>query len=217
MTYYDLSTQQPVGYTWLVEAYQLKTRPHWRQSFIKSNVQSRETLNRADHVQHNFRQSYAPENTILGHLEFALRYEGINLEILSRLFIQDGKTQLETALQKSTRTPILRRFSFLYEGLTNTQLNVPDTNKKRAICNLGLESFHSNSSSFLHQKPSSGWISLFSRGSPDYSPGWNFCICHTVLIQITTFRLLQQGRNVWPILHLAAPSTNTAAYLARLF
>ncbi len=144
MTYYDLSTQQPVGYTWLVEAYQLKTRPHWRQSFIKSNVQSRETLNRADHVQQNFRQSYAPENTILGHLEFALRYEGINLEILSRLFIQDGKTQLETALQKSARTPILRRLGFLYEGLTNTQLNVPDTNKKSAYIKLADNTLYVN-------------------------------------------------------------------------
>ncbi|BBE08427.1 Filamentation induced by cAMP protein Fic [Mycoavidus cysteinexigens] len=142
MNHYDKSTQQPAGYTWLVETYRLETRPHWCQSFIKRNIKSRETAQYTSHIQQNFRKDYAPQNTILGHLEFALRYEGINLEILSRLFTQDGKAQLEAALQNSPKSRILRRLGFLYEGLIGVQLSVPDIDKKSTYIKLADDKFY---------------------------------------------------------------------------
>jgi hypothetical protein len=74
-----------------------------------------------------FEPKYQPEDSLVGHLQFALRYEGINLEVLSLLFQQTGKDELNTWLRESPTSTYARRAGFLFEWLTSQmlELNVP--------------------------------------------------------------------------------------------
>jgi hypothetical protein len=68
---------------------------------------------------------HAPPATLDGHLTFALKYEGLDLTVLKRLFLAVGPAGIE-ALVRATPTGIYaRRIWFLYEWLTGTQLDLP--------------------------------------------------------------------------------------------
>ncbi len=76
---------------------------------------------------------HAPEETLLGHLEFALKWEGANLGVLKALFkvIEDQKI---IEMVRSTPTgSYTRRIWYLYEWLTGRQLDLPDPGKVRAV------------------------------------------------------------------------------------
>jgi hypothetical protein len=68
---------------------------------------------------------HAPEASLEGHLTFALKYEGLDLAVLKRLFLAVGD---ETIAQLVRRTPTgsyARRIWFLYEWLLGCELDVP--------------------------------------------------------------------------------------------
>jgi hypothetical protein len=76
---------------------------------------------------------HAPHPTLEGHLTFALKYEGLDLAVLKRLFIATGATPIE-ALVRATPTGIYaRRTWFLYEWLTGTRLDLPDATGGRYV------------------------------------------------------------------------------------
>lgn len=68
-----------------------------------------------------------------GHLEFALRHEGVNLSVLSALFRVVSKTELETWIGGSPGGASTRRIWFIYEWLTEQSLDVPPVPKIRAV------------------------------------------------------------------------------------
>src|SRR5262249_47795842 len=68
---------------------------------------------------------YQPKPTLEGHLTFALKYEGLDLAVLKRLFLAVGPADVE-ALARARRTgSYTRRIWFLYEWLTGQSLDVP--------------------------------------------------------------------------------------------
>jgi len=69
---------------------------------------------------------HAPSPSLEGHLTFALKYEGLDLAVLNRLFRAVGAEAI-TALVRATPTgSYARRVWFLYEWLTGTRLDLPD-------------------------------------------------------------------------------------------
>ena len=69
--------------------------------------------------------SYRPDPTIVGHLEFGLKYEDINLEWLSRLFAVIEPRILEDWIRRVPAGAYARRAGFLYEWLTARTLDLP--------------------------------------------------------------------------------------------
>jgi hypothetical protein len=67
-----------------------------------------------------------PEPTIVGHLQFHLRYEVVHLEFLQRLFLKAGGDQLQIWLFRSPTGSYARRAAFLYEWLTGEVLHAPE-------------------------------------------------------------------------------------------
>jgi hypothetical protein len=59
-----------------------------------------------------------PEPTLIGHLRFALRYEGLNLEALSLLFDRTDGEEIRVALVAQPTSTVLRRLAWK----TNSQL-----------------------------------------------------------------------------------------------
>lgn len=69
---------------------------------------------------------HSPDATLEGHLTFALKYEGLDLAILKRLFQVIDARDVETLVQAKPTGGYARRLWFLYEWLTGKQLDLPD-------------------------------------------------------------------------------------------
>jgi len=69
---------------------------------------------------------YEPAATLEGHLTFALKYEGLDLALLKRLFLAVSPADLEEILRLKPTGIYSRRIWFLYEWLLGRNLNVPE-------------------------------------------------------------------------------------------
>ena len=72
---------------------------------------------------------HAPHSTLEGHLTFALKYEGLDLGVLKRLFVAAGPGEIEALVRAKPTGSYARRVWFLYEWLTGTHLDLPDAVK----------------------------------------------------------------------------------------
>jgi hypothetical protein len=72
---------------------------------------------------------HAPSPDLEGHLTFALKYEGLDLAILKRLFSAVGPAKIEAIVRKKPTGRYARRIWFLYEWLTGNRLDLPDAEK----------------------------------------------------------------------------------------
>lgn len=113
---------EAIGYDRLIQTYQLLARPLARIALIDSSVSGRQTTTRGDFEHMRFESKYRPSHTLVGDLQFALRYEGINLEVLALLFAAAGRTELDTWLAAQPESRFARRAGYLYEWLTGNEL-----------------------------------------------------------------------------------------------
>ncbi|MFC1778167.1 Fic family protein [Pseudomonadota bacterium] len=121
------------GYSYLIQQYQLAASPLQLRARIDAKIKGRQIQHSADQDVLVFEPKYQPVNTLAGHLQFALRYEGINLEVLSLLFQQSGKVELTAWLLQSPASIYARRSGFLYEWLTDDELSVNVPPKERYV------------------------------------------------------------------------------------
>lgn len=113
-----------VGYCWLTEAHHLPVIDLWQECYIDSAARGRKEQERGNYLIRLFESSYQPEDTLAGHLQFALRYEGVNLQVLGLLFdITESKHLCDWITDTPTST-YARRACFLYEWLTGARLPV---------------------------------------------------------------------------------------------
>ncbi|MCD4655143.1 Fic family protein [bacterium] len=76
---------------------------------------------------------HAPKPTLKGHLIFALRYEGLELGILKKLFRSIGPDPLVNMISAEPTGGYVRRMWFLYEWLTGDKLDLPDAGAGRYV------------------------------------------------------------------------------------
>lgn len=117
----------PVGYGELVKRYQLKVIPHYRTTFISPTGRgSRYVHNRQEVV--ILPQSYAlpnPKDALL-QLEFAIKHEGINLEIMTAFFPNITADEISYFVNITPTGKYSRIIWFLYEFLTDERLELQD-------------------------------------------------------------------------------------------
>lgn len=114
------------GYIWLTEAYQLPVVALDRHCAVDTSVRGRSEKDLGQQTLSLFEGRYRPEDTLAGHLQFALRYEGINLQVLSLLFEQCEPGALCEWLSDSPTSAYARRVAFFYEWLTGKALPIDD-------------------------------------------------------------------------------------------
>lgn len=73
-----------------------------------------------------FKTVQEPEPTLLGHLIFALRYEGVDLLVLKNLFETIDKRDIEAIVKDQPTGQYSRRIWFFYEWLTGEELEIAD-------------------------------------------------------------------------------------------
>lgn len=123
---------QPVGYQALVERFELKLLPHFRQSYVTLRGQGHVSI--TDGIErHVYPKSYMPEDTLTGHLEFALKYDGVNLEILKAVFKRCSLAELEGYIRSQPTSKYVRKIWFLYEYLMDDQLAIADVGRGNYI------------------------------------------------------------------------------------
>jgi hypothetical protein len=72
---------------------------------------------------------HAPPRNLEGHLTFALKYEGLDLAVLKRLFLAVAPQDIQAIVRAKPTGGYSRRVWFLYEWLTGTRLDLPDAKK----------------------------------------------------------------------------------------
>jgi len=76
---------------------------------------------------------HAPEPTLAGNLEFALKWEGADLGILKWLFRRVPAEDVTAIVRAKPTGVYARRLWFLYEWLMEERLDVPDPGKVRSV------------------------------------------------------------------------------------
>ena len=69
---------------------------------------------------------HQPQPTLRGHLTFALKYEGLDLAVLKRLFRATGPDPIIAWVENEPTGSYARRIWFLFEWLTGQTLHLPD-------------------------------------------------------------------------------------------
>src|SRR5258708_15608489 len=118
----------PVGYAQFV-AMGLDVTPLTQVARIDSRTRHREAKMEGYTEVLTFNAQYAPAEGFSGRLQFALRYEGVNLQVLDALFEHCGAGPLEEWLTHTPTSAYARRAGFLFEWLTQTSLDVPPLSK----------------------------------------------------------------------------------------
>jgi hypothetical protein len=119
---------RPAGYAFLIEQYGLSALPNWHTSSVSPTGSLRSTVQdgREESV---YPQSYWPGDGTGGHLEFALKYDGVNLGVLSALFDVVPPKEITAWVNSKPTGKYARKIWFLYEFLTGRELPLPDLTK----------------------------------------------------------------------------------------
>ena len=116
------------GYSYLLSHYDLKTP----EPMLLAAIGKKHTKYQTNAWQ-VFTPRHAPDNSLDGHLTFALRYEGIDLAILNALFQNIAPSAIEQIVKSKPEGSYARRIWFLFEYLTGHVLNVPDVQKRKYV------------------------------------------------------------------------------------
>ena len=76
---------------------------------------------------------HAPRADVDGHLTFALKYEGLDLAVLKRLFAAIGPDAVAEIVRNKPTGSYTRRIWFLFEWLTGERLDLPDAEGGRYV------------------------------------------------------------------------------------
>ena len=76
---------------------------------------------------------HAPRPTLEGHLTFALKYEGLDLAVLKRLFLAVGPDEIATLVKAKPTGTYTRRLWFLHEWLLGERLDLADASSGRYV------------------------------------------------------------------------------------
>ncbi len=114
-------TALPVGYAALIDAYDLQVPP----PLTRCAIGPRHKVYEQDGWR-IYTPRHEPAATLEGHLVFALKYEGLDLAILKRLFQVIPLAELEAIIKAKPNSAYMRRIWFLFEWLLGQELNIPD-------------------------------------------------------------------------------------------
>jgi len=115
---------RPAGYAALIDAYGLDV-PMPRQLHA---IGERHRITTTD-AWRILTPRHAPDATLASHLTFALKWEGVDLLVLKRLFLAASAEELAAIVREKPTGSYARRMWFLFEWLTGVNLDLPDATR----------------------------------------------------------------------------------------
>ena len=132
------------GYAALVEMLDLDVITNWHESTVAATGTHR-VVRKGDIIQEVYPQGYWPGETVGDHLEFALKYDGVNLSILARVFRVAGVEPISAYVRSKPTGKYARRIWYLYEFLVGERIPVDDLKSSNYVDLLeGSEYYTSN-------------------------------------------------------------------------
>lgn len=112
-----------LGYNHLIHQFDLIVLEQKLQCFLGTgSTLTREST--PDGMEVHYPERYRTDGTWQEHLLFAIKYEGINLEVLKALFPKVDPDEMATLVSSTPHGIYTRRLWFLYEFLTGHELSV---------------------------------------------------------------------------------------------
>jgi len=108
------------GYKWLSEKYDVAPVQPFRVRSVIGSARSSAASN--GFTVETYPAHYQPDATLSAHLTFALKYEGVELDFLNRLFEVTGPEPIAKWTLEEPTGAYARRCGFLYEWLTDSIL-----------------------------------------------------------------------------------------------
>ncbi|MDP3654101.1 MAG: Fic family protein [Rhodoferax sp.] len=110
-----------LGYSWISKALEVTpVQPFRVTSGIGSGMSA---LQQGRATRKTYTRAYAPEPTLAGHLTFALKYEGVELDFLARVFQRTGADFVREWVRQEPTSAYARRAGFLFEWLTGQEMD----------------------------------------------------------------------------------------------
>ena len=131
------------GYVFLIDRYRMNVLPNWHTSSISPTGTLRSTIQDGQ-VESVYPQSYWPGDRVGDHLEFALKYDGVNLGILSALFDVVQAGEITDWIASKPTGKYARKIWFLYEFLTGTEIPLPDMTQGNYVDLLEADSYYTS-------------------------------------------------------------------------
>jgi len=126
-TFTDRENLEPIGYSALIERYDIKAISHYRSSYIAFHGRARVILENHQEI-HLYTKGYRlnDPNDPMQQLEFSIKYDGINLEILTYLFSFISSETISQYILEKPSSKYRRKIWYLYEFITDQKLSVSD-------------------------------------------------------------------------------------------
>jgi Fic family protein len=156
---------KPAGYQWLKEHFNLKQFQLTHCSFIGTNPSIE--LTSKGNIEQVYGRKYAPaEDTPMLHLEFSLKYDDLNLDLLNTLFRKISLREVVDYIESAPSGKYARKLGFLYEFLTHKSLTLNTTIKGNYIDLLEQDRYITGT-----KKTNSRWrVNDNLPGTPDFCP-----------------------------------------------
>ena len=122
----NVSKARDAGYTHLLKKFELTGIPNWHVSYILTAGGHRLKEVQEDCVKDVFRAEYWPGDKVGDHLEFALKYDGVNLSLLKRIFEAAPQIEIVDCIKSKPSGKYARRLWFFYEFLMDKELPIAD-------------------------------------------------------------------------------------------
>lgn len=131
---------RPAGYLLLRQRHGLDCLPHHVESFVSQGT--RQTHSTPVKVKETYPRTYWPGEEDFAHLEFALKREGVHLQLLRALLPRLPAEELVNYIQAKPTSAYARRIWFLYEEFSGQRLKLPDVTQGNYVDLLDPRDYH---------------------------------------------------------------------------
>lgn len=121
----EIPESHPVGYQWLAERFGVVTMPYWRETRILTKG-ARRIIKADGREVECLPAAQDPGDDLFIQLEFALRKEGLHLELLRKVLVRIPSQELTEHLRRRPTGRYARVLWFLHEAFTGTLLEIDD-------------------------------------------------------------------------------------------
>ncbi|TDU64083.1 Fic/DOC family protein [Prosthecobacter fusiformis] len=118
-------TFSPIGYQWLADHFQVDPMPHFVESYVSQPGQ-RITEEKAGRRREVYPQAQVRLHNVFDHLDFALKKEGLHLELLRLILPLLPPGQVADHVKQTPTGKNTRRIAYLYEAFSGEKLPLPD-------------------------------------------------------------------------------------------
>lgn len=119
------------GQNWLHHHFELNCQPASVESWC--GPISRKTIIDGRKITERYPAVYAPEETVAGHLKFALKNETLDMGVIARTMRAVDPLELENWLRSEPKGAYARRAWFMYEWFTGNVLDLPDAGTAKYV------------------------------------------------------------------------------------